>query len=247
MEDFGRLKAVIDKCRLLIRPALYDAYEAHIAYPIYAAAAMTQKMVSDSAASHHAYEEIGRLTSRYNALSNGKWRGLMDAAPRLLPAFEDARGQLSCDEPFEGIARNAASYDAASAGCHTIQMLGHSMQAVSIPMGGELTYHFSTPCEGDAMLYTAMIPTQPNDRGDLRYQVTLDDLAPTTITLKEKYRSEAWKLHVLRGQALKQTTVRLGKGRHTLRIKALDDHIVADQWMIDFKRGRKFYVIPVVQ
>ena len=127
----------------------------------------------------------------------------------------------------------------------SIQMLGHSMNAVSIPKGVELVYHFTTQKEGDAILYTAMIPTQPNDKGDLRYQVTLDNQQPVVISLKEKYRSEFWKVSVLRGQALKQTPVKVSKGQHTLKIKAVDDHIILDQWMIDFKKERKFYVIPV--
>lgn len=245
LESFGCLKAIVDKCRLLLRPELSNAYEAHIAYPIYAAAAMTRKIVSDSATSHLAYEEIVALTRRYNALANGKWKGLMDAAPRQLPVFEDICGRLYDDEPFEGVACNAAEYDAASKGSQPIQMLGHSMNAVSIPKGGELTYEFETQQEGEAVLYTAMIPTQPNDKGDLRYQVTLDNQEPVVISLKEKYRSEFWKVSVLRGQALKQTDVKLSKGRHTMKIKALDDHIIMDQWMIDFKKGRKFYVIPV--
>ena len=37
------------------------------------------------------------------------------------------------------------------------------------------------------------------------------------------------------------------KGKHTLKIKALDDHIILDQWMIDYKKDRKFYVIPANQ
>ena len=244
LEAFGRLKAIVDKCRLLIRPELADAYEAHIAYPIYAAAAMTRKIVSDSATSHLAYEEIAALTQRYNALANGKWNGLMDAAPRQLPVFEDVCGRLSDDEPFYGIACNAADYDAASKGCHTIQMLGHSMEAVSIPKNGDVIYHFHTHQDGNAILYTAMIPTQPNDRGDLRYQVTLDNQAPVTISLKEPYRSERWKQNVLRGQALRETPVKLDKGSHTLRIKALDNHIIMDQWMIDFTPNRPFYILP---
>jgi hypothetical protein len=248
LEAFGRLKAIVDKCRLLIRPELADAYEAHIAYPIYAAAAMTRKIVSDSATSHLAYEEIAALTQRYNALANGKWNGLMDAAPRQLPVFEDVCGRLSDDEPFDGIACNAVDYNAASKGCQSIQMLGHSMNAVAIPKGGELIYEFDAPLplEGqvEAILYTAMIPTQPNDKGDLRYSVQIDDQQPVVISLKEKYRSEFWKLSVLRGQALKQTPVKVSKGRHSLKIKALDDHIIMDQWMLDFKKDRKFYVIP---
>ena len=89
-----------------------------------------------------------------------------------------------------------------------------------------------------------MIPTQPTDKGDLRYEVTLDDLEPIVISLKEKYRSDFWKQSVLRGQALKQSAVKVDKGRHTLKVKALDDHIVFDQWMLDFKPTRKFYMIP---
>ena len=248
LEAFGRLKAIVDKCRLLVRPELADAYEAHIAYPVYAAAAMTRKIVSDSTTSHHAYEEIVALTNRYNTLANGKWNGLMDAAPRRLPVFEDVCGRLSVDEPFVGIACNAADYDAASKGCQSIQMLGHSMNAVAIPKGCELIYEFRSPLslegQGEALLYTAMIPTQPNDRGDLRYQVTLDNQAPVTISLKEPYRSERWKQNVLRGQALRETPVKLDKGSHTLRIKALDNHIIMDQWMIDFTPNRPFYILP---
>ena len=37
----------------------------------------------------------------------------------------------------------------------------------------------------------------------------------------------------------------LGKGCHTLTIRALNDHIIVDQWMVDFKQDRKFYIIPV--
>ena len=248
LEAFGRLKAIVDKCRLLIRPELSDAYEAHIAYPIYATAAMTRKIVSDSAMSHLAYEEIATLTHRYNTLANGKWKGLMDAAPRQLPVFEDIYGQLSDDESFNGIARNACDYQSSTGEICPIQMLGHSMNAVSIPKGGELIYEFDLPLplegQGEAILYTAMIPTQPNDKGDLRYSVQIDNAEPVIISLKEKYRSEFWKLSVLRGQALKETPVKVSKGQHTLKIKALDDHIIADQWMIDFKKDRKFYVIP---
>ena len=246
LESFGCLKAIVDKCRLLLRPELSNAYEAHIAYPIYAAAAMTRKIVSDSATSHLAYEEIVALTRRYNALANGKWKRLMDAAPRQLPVFEDICGRLYDDEPFEGVACNAAEYDAASKGSQPIQMLGHSMNAVAIPKDGELTFTFTTEQEGDATLFTAMIPTQPNDKGDLRYQVQIDNETPVVISLKEKYRSEFWKESVLRGQALKQTSVILSKGSHTLKVKALDDHIIMDQWMVDFKKNRKFYVIPVI-
>ena len=222
-------------------------------------------MKQTAATSIRAYRRIQELTKQYNELGGGKWQGIMNMMPRELPVFnpptlpylpEDLTLQApalksSTPRGTDFVARNACHYQASyplsleGAGGGPIQMLGHSMNAVSIPKGGELTYEFETQQEGEAVLYTAMIPTQPNDKGDLRYQVQLDSQEPVVISLKEKYRSEFWKQSVLRGQALKSTPVKLSKGKHTLRIKALDDHIIADQWMIDFKQGRKFYVIPV--
>ena len=219
-------------------------------------------MLRSSARAIQAYREIQQLTNYYNdSLAGGKWKGIMNMMPRDLPVFnpptvpylppadyQPGYGDYLSHPalPADAVARNACRYQSATEGVQAIQMLGHSMNAVSIPKGGEVVYEFTRELEGDAVLYTAMIPTQPNDKGDLRYQVTLDDQAPVVISLKEKYRSDFWKLSVLRGQALKQTPVKVRKGRHTLKVKALDDHIIFDQWMLDFKPGRKFYVIPVV-
>ena len=222
-------------------------------------------MKQTAATSIRAYRSIQELTKQYNELGGGKWQGIMNMMPRELPVFnpptlpylpEDLTLQApalksSTPRGTDFVARNACHYQASyplsleGAGGGPIQILGHSMNAVSIPKGGELTYEFETQQEGEAVLYTAMIPTQPNDKGDLRYQVQIDNEAPIVISLKEKYRSEFWKVSVLRGQALKQTPVKLSKGSHTLKVKALDDHIIMDQWLLDFKKGRKFYVIPV--
>ena len=230
-------------------------------------------MLQASARSMAAYREIQQLTDYYNnSLAGGKWKGIMNMMPRDLPVFnpptlpylpmESGTHDYSSYRSYESyksyrsyvtdescVARNCCDYTPSPAIRHPspviIQMLGHSMKAVAIPKGCELVYEFETEQEGDAVLYTAMIPTQPLDKGDLRYQVCLDGQEPVTISLKEKYRSDFWKLSVLRGQALKQTPVMVSKGRHTLKIKALDDHVIADQWMLDFKPERKFYVIPV--
>jgi hypothetical protein len=181
-------------------------------------------------------------------MNGGKWRGLMSAAPRNLPVFGKVRTRFP-QHPSAGhlIARNACDYQSASRGVELVQMLGHSMNAVALPKDATLTYEFESPCDGEAILYTAMIPTQPSNRDDLRYQVTLDSQEPVTISLKTPYRSERWKQSVLRGQSLNKTSVRLTRGTHKLTFKALDEHIIADQWMIDFCRDRQFYVIPVAQ
>jgi hypothetical protein len=143
------------------------------------------------------------------------------------------------------IVRNACDYTTATAGVQKIQMLGHSMNAVSLPRGGSLTYeiHLAQPLKG--VLRTAVIPTQANDKGDIRYSVSIDTAPPTVYSLKEAYRSERWKQNVLRGQTLRTLDVDLPAGSHTLTITALDDHILIDQWMLDPKADRKFYVFPV--
>ncbi len=258
MNDFARIEATVDVYSQMIPEYLRDAYFAHVLYPVHASAAMTRKMLSKNGKD---YNLIQMLTEHYNTMNNGKWKGLMSAAPRDLPVFApNVRTEVNENENqnennCQFIARNACDYTSSNplslegAGGGPIQMLGHSMQAVSLPKGVELIYEFETPLQlegtGEAVLYTAMIPTQPSDKGDLRYSVQLDETAPVVISLKEKYRSEFWKKSVLRGQALKQTQVTVKAGKHTLRIKALDDHIIIDQWMLDFQKNRKFYVIPV--
>ena len=248
LADFGAIEATVDAYARLVPPSLQDAYFAAVLYPVHASAAMSRKMLSDSVASSRAYDEIQLLTARYNQLNGGKWQHLMSSAPRQLPVFGQVRTKLATDSTTDDtyVSRNACQWTSATAGCQPIGMLGHSGRAVAIPKGGETVYEFETLQDGAATLYTAMIPTQPNDKGDLRYTVQIDNQPAQTISLKEKYRSESWKLNVLRGQALKQTAVSVTKGRHTLRIKALDDHVICDQWMLDFKNNRKFYVIPTM-
>lgn len=230
--DFERIKAVVAKSRDEVRQELKDAFFAAIEYPVYAAAAMSRKILSDTTESHLAYEEIQSLTRQYNELRGGKWRGLMDAAPRKLPVFEDVHAHLT-GKP-DGIAEihNACDYAKASEGVSIIQMLGHSMQAVALPKGGTLTYPFNIERDGNYMIQTALIPTQPNDNGDLRYSMSIDGTEPVVYSLKEPFRSERWKTNVLSGQATRELQAQLSVGTHTLTIHALDDHIVMDQFIV---------------
>ena len=232
LEAFERVTAAVKESRAYVRPALGDAFFAAVEYPVFAAAAMSRKILSDSARSHQAYEEIARLTRQYNEMNGGKWRYLMDAAPRKLPVFDDVRAELTGDYTDIVITCNACDYTEASEGVKKIQMLGHSMNAVALPKDGRLVYCFEVEKAGDYTLQTALIPTQPNDNGDLRYRVSIDDSLPVVYSLKEPFRSEEWKQNVLRGQALRQQKVHLSEGRHTLTICAIDAHIVVDQWKL---------------
>ena len=82
------------------------------------------------------------------------------------------------------------------------------------------------------------------DRGDIRFRVGIDGGDMKTISIKEPYRSEKWKVNVMRQQALVEIPVEIEAGDHSLEFEAVDDHIILDQWMLDFDTDRKFYLFP---
>ena len=220
------------------------------------------------AESQEAYREIRTLTDYYNeTMSGGKWRMSMNMRPRDLPVFgapvlpillsdDEVRYWLNQDSdslkyvetklPEGVIAHDASDWQWATDGVHTVDMLGHSMRAVALPKNGEVAYDFTAGDSTGAVLRIALIPTQPDDNGDLRVAVRIDDGTEQVFSLKEKFRSEGWKRNVLRGQTIRTMKVNgLSAGRHKLVFKALDNHIVLDQWMIDNDESRKFYLFPV--
>ncbi len=263
LERYAVIASKVKDAEALVRPELKDAFFTTIKYPVLAANANARKLLRNSTAAN---KEIRELTNEYNKnIANGKWDGLMDMQPRKLPVFDAPKTSISINgkdengkelngddkavHPLEqdgAIARNAADYQKATGKLEVVDMLGHSMKAVALSKGESLIYDFETVKEGDALLKVALIPAQPNDKGDLRFSVSVDGAEPTVFSLKEPFRSERWKLNVLRGQAVRDLKLEgLKAGSHTLVIKALDAHVVVDQWMIDYDLNRKFYLFPV--
>lgn len=251
--------AIVEKVRKVKRD---DAtFFAHVLYPVECAAAMAHKhldaQIGDTLGAVEAQQRIVQLTERYNSMEGGKWKGLMSHQPRQLPVFANyhltdsvsirkGKSRPLTETALHGCeVRNAADYQQATGVAEAVEMLGHSMKAVRIQKGGSLTYTFTTKREGMATLRLATIPTHASDKGDIRYSVSVDGGKPVVLSLKEPYRSERWKENVLRGQALRTMDVPLTAGEHTLTVTAIDDHIVFDQWMVDFSKGRRFYVFPV--
>lgn len=228
---------------------------------------INDKINTASAKSQNAYQNIRKLTKHYNnSLSEGKWKHSMDMSPRDLPTFASpslptlltdtevaeymakSSDVISHNLDIDGvISRNADRFTSRNGDVRIIDMLGHSGRAVELSKGASLTYEFQLPDSiSTPVLTTALIPTQPNDKGQLRYSVSIDGNTPVEFDLKEPFRSERWKTNVLRGQSTRQLDLSpLAPGKHSITITALDSHIVLDQWSIDPKRGRKHYLIPV--
>ena len=222
-------------------------------------------MLGAVARSQCAYQELRLLTAAYNdSLAGGKWRHILSMSPRDLPVFNppvlpvgltgdevdvwlsDAPGSVEPDGQGY-MALDAATFTDASFTPQPVAMLGHSGMAVPVPKGEWVSYDIDWAADGDALLLTALIPTQPVDGGDVRVAVIIDQGEPQVVSIKEKGRSDGWKENVLRNQACVRTTHNLTPGRHTITIRALDDHIILDQLMLDTRQDRKFYTIPTHQ
>ncbi|MDE7144632.1 MAG: glycosyl hydrolase 115 family protein [Duncaniella sp.] len=224
------------------------------------------RLMSAVAKSQNAYQTIRKMTDRYNReMSGGKWDRSMNMRPRDLPVFSapslpvmlnDAEvskwlhnSESEAMHPIDtdgAIARDAASFDSSEGTYRITDLLGHSNRAVALDKGSSLTYRFNV-ADSDRFttLTTAVIPTQPSDDGDLRFSVSIDGGEPEIYSLKEPFRSEQWKKNVLRGQALRTLDLpALTPGEHTLTITAIDPHIIVDQWILDQKSDRKYYIIP---
>lgn len=226
--------------------------------------ALEEQIKQACAESQRAYQEVRKLTEYYNeVVSDGKWKGIMDMRPRDLPVFaapslpmiltdqemmrypSPQAGNPIRPNPGSAIAANADSFTRFKGTATPIGMLGHSMNAVSLPKGSSVTYDFNVPEENEGVIRVALIPTHAIDGRDIRFSVSIDGNTPTVFSLKEPFRSEQWKRNVLRGQAVREIPATLKSGKHTIEIKALDENIVIDQWMWDPEPDRRFYLFPI--
>ncbi len=123
--------------------------------------------------------------------------------------------------------------------------LGHSMKAIWLPHGASLKYVVYTDMEGDARFTLAAIPDYFNEKGDMQVSVSIDQKEPVVISLKDAYNHSEWKLDVWRGQTRKSFYTTLSRGNHTIEIKALNEPVILDQWILDFDVDREYYMIPV--
>ncbi len=218
-----------------------------------------------AALSLNAYQELQQLIARYQNIGRGKWRGIISSAdlsvlPPTLPGalsskevvryLRDAFNRSEELKPLSSqtqdvIAKNAYEWNKTSgSGIELIPFLGHSNKVVELPRGASLRYTFYSDKEGDARFTVAGIPNYDNTKGNMRISIRIDNGEPVVCSLKEAYGSKAWKLNIWRGQSLKSFYTTLSYGNHTIEIKALDDQVMIDQWILDFDVDREYYMIP---
>ena len=207
-----------------------------------------------------AYRKLKWLITVYNTINEQKWRGLMNMQPRNLPVFEAPLlpDTLSAKEietyshqkpvkaTFDNdgcIVRSGSEFFEGTRGWEELNMLGHSLKSIKIQRGGFLTYQFNSD-EGTAELRLALIPTHGKPGIPMAISISLDGATPDTLQITNAVGTETWKQGVLRGQIIIKHGIQLSSGPHTLTIRALNEPVILDQWMIDYNKDRHFYIFP---
>jgi hypothetical protein len=142
-------------------------------------------LATDTAKAHAAYDRIQTLTTHYNALEDGKWQGMMSAAPRERHVFEMPAASTMADaakplpagwgkgDPNATLSINAASFnrkvDGTLARWNVLPELG-------ISSGGSVTY-------GDPGLIANQRTVALTPQPSLDYDFTTTSAGPATITL----------------------------------------------------------------
>lgn len=269
LKAYQQLGARVEAVRKLIPANLQDAYFQLIAYPVQGATAMNQKWLyaqqartastleeakQFETASTVAYNKITALDRHYNYdMQRGKWRGMMDMKPGARFVFDAFAlpSDFTPQPPAPVVVKsrylswNAFEHQSKAVdGVYTTQGLGYSKQAVTLPVGKPLTYTIETTEVGEAALWISVLPTHPATTKELRYEVSLDNDKPQVVAFNTTGRSEQWKINVLRNLSLNKTMHALPRpGKHTIRIKAIDEEVIVDQLMLDFEPQIPFYRI----
>ena len=167
--------------------------------------------------------------------ADGSWSFIQPKGKVTIQATFTAAGKQN---PFVDVTEGMYCYDAVLWAFNAVPQITNGIDAT----------HFgpdNTVKRGEARFRVAVIPTQATDHGGIRFAVSIDGGEKRVFSLSEPFRSERWKTQVLRGQAVRELTQYVGMGTHTLVIEALDDHIIVDQWLLDYNLKRQHYRFPL--
>jgi hypothetical protein len=211
-------------------PAAYiSAFFELVGYPVEASAAQNDKFlfadrtyldasqgknearVADGAASKAAFDRVQSLTDRYNALEEGKWRGMMSSAPRdrdvfkmplvanasdanrPLPPTWSAGASPAADTVSLPAAQFSRKHEETEAHWNVLEGLGISGSSIeytatdTVADAPRLEYDLTTRTSGNATLSLYLLPTFPIDANHrLRFAVSFDGAPPRTLDLAGK-------------------------------------------------------------
>jgi len=222
-----------------LAPDQRPAYFQLVQYPAAAGAAMAEKMLApthDRAVA--AYERIQQLTRQYNEQLDGKWRHMMNAAPRKLPVFDppgEKRVATTAPTTPPSIVldlRNPLKRDPRWTFVEGLGRRGGAMTIIPRLAAGDppvAEFKLKLPGGGDFELRIEALPTHPlTPQHALAIDVAVDDQPRQTVRFKQSTdeRDPVWQQNVLRNAMTGSVTVRLQPGEHVLRLFGTDPSVV---------------------
>lgn len=222
-----------------------------------------QQQVDQARAAHAA---LVADTAQYNALAGGKWRHMMDLAPRRLPVFHEPVFP-TYPAPAKAIAMPASKVAVTSlaassaeqyASWEVVPGLGSSgaalrsvltMASVADEDAAQVTplaYRFEHKPAGGVNIKLVAVPVHPlTSSHGLRVGVRIDDGPLQVLDFRTFGRSDEWKLNVLSNTAVRTVhRPQLAAGAHTIKIYALDPGFILDRIDIAPDGAPDYYGAP---
>jgi hypothetical protein len=242
LNDYAVIDAKAVQLAKRISSAKQDSWFQLIEYPVRGAAAINKKLLYAQLARHSkavwklsddAYDTIVTLTNRYNSLANGKWKYMMDMKPRQLAVYDKAI-QQTFDKPLVQTPKPLFVFNGTDYKTFTgVKPLGHGLGyqggAISLTKGSSVSFPFTTNSDS-VKIVLALAPNHQAEGTKIRYNIQIDNGPVQTIDYATQGRSEEWKQNVLTNQAIRTTRHFVSKpGKHSLKIKAIDDGVIIDQ------------------
>ncbi len=255
-----------------------------VLYPVRASASLNARILKLDLASLHAregrsdanlfvtqakqaHQQIVDDTAAYNALENGKWRGMMNMAPRHLPVFDEPawpqwtfpartpspKRAGSMANRIISIAATQSPPDAAWEHVPGLGSRGDSLRTrLDFTRNDNvkpLVYRFETPIQSDARLDIVGLPVHPLTPADgLHLGVSIDDGPVQVLDFETFGRSDAWKQNVLTNTAIQSLHLsQLAAGAHRLEIHAIDPGFILDRMDIVLDGAPTYYGAPPVK
>jgi hypothetical protein len=260
-----------------------DAYFELVLYPIRASASLNARILKlelaaalarqrqagaqqqvDQARTAHA--ALVADTAHYNALAGGKWRYMMDLAPRRLPVFQEPvfpsypapvqtltmpankvavtslAATSAAEHPAWQVVAGLGSRGAALRSRLDMAPVTDTAAANVVP----LAYQFDQRQAGAATIKVVAVPVHPLTSGHgLRIGLRLDDGPLEVLDFRTFGRSEEWKLNVLSNTAVRLVQrSQLAAGAHTIKVYALDPGFMLDRIDIVPEGAPDYYGAP---
>lgn len=221
-----------------------DPYFQLVKYPVQGAAQMNEKHLAAQLARHGlgpwersdaAYDSIQALTATYNEGfgNGGKWRRMMDSAPRKLPVFARVPHEERSPLPYPYTDTPLLTLQGADIlpSAEILDGLGYEGKAVEL--AHDRPASFTIPATGYSGTPLTMelrfLPTHPWAGSSLRVKVEVEGMEPQVVDYATQGRSEEWKQNVLTNHALRQVSLPQDPRGRTVTLTPLDPGVILDQ------------------